>query len=190
MTFIPDSYYGLFYLAALVISSIASLLGSQKKERVIVWIMIFHWFSMRTINVINFDNFWLWIAQDMAMIWALAYFARTTAGGAIAVLFFVNLLFDQYTLFSGGSFQGAAAVAESIGYLSMLIMTGANHYGTPKRMARYGAGRNHPTVAGSRLWRGLDAVENRSAISPRSRLPGGSFSKGFEVVKKDHLNHG
>jgi hypothetical protein len=136
MPFFPDSIYGLVYLGALIFFGAITWFGPNKSARRLLLILTIHWLTTRTIDFIDHTNFLLWIVQDIAMIVALLIFCKGMAGRAIAGLFFIVLTFDNYSLVTGGTFEGAAAVAEFIGYISMVIMAGAGH-GNSGKLARY-----------------------------------------------------
>ena len=136
MPFFPDSIYGLVYLAALAFFGAITLLGPNKSARTILALLSLHWLTTRTIDVIDHESFLLWIAQDISMFGALLIFCKGVSGRAVAALFFIVLTFDNYSLVTGGTFEGAAAVAETVGYISMVIMAGAAHDGRGK-LARY-----------------------------------------------------
>jgi len=136
MPFFPDSIYGLAYLAALVFFGAITLLGQNREARRILLVLTVHWLTTRAIDVIDHTNFILWITQDLVVFGALLIYCRGVAGRAIAALFFIVLSFDNYSLVTGGTFEGAAAVAETVGYLAMIIMAGDAHADRGK-LARY-----------------------------------------------------
>lgn len=137
MPFFPDSIYGLVYLAALIIFGIITWLGQNRDARRILLVLTIHLLTTRAIDVIDHENFMLWIAQDLAIFVALLVFCKGVAGRAIAALFFIVLTFDNYSLIAGGTFEGAAAVAETVGYISMLIMAGGAHADRGKLQRNY-----------------------------------------------------
>ena len=136
MPFFPDSIYGLVYLGALIFFGAITLLGPNKTASRLLLILTIHWLTTRTIDVIDHTNFLLWIAQDIAMFSALLIFCKGVSGRAIAALFFIVLTFDNFSIVFGGSFESAAAVAETVGYISMLIMAGDAHADRGK-LSRY-----------------------------------------------------
>lgn len=140
MPFFPDTIYGLVYLGALIAFGIVTWLGPNREARRILALLVLHWLTTRTIDWYDHSNFALWIAQDVLMLLALLVICRSLAGRAIAGLFFFVLAFDNYSLVMGGSFEGAAAVAETVGYISMLIMAGSAHDGRGKLAKYYGTG--------------------------------------------------
>lgn len=133
MPFIPDTIYGIAYLTALIVSGALTLLGSSSDAKRILLVLTIHWLTTRAIDVYDHTNFYLWIVQDYAVFFAMLFYCRGIAGRACAALFFVVLSFDFYSLMYGGSFEGAAAVAETVGYFSMLIMAGGAHADRGKR---------------------------------------------------------
>lgn len=140
MPFFPDSIFGIVYLVALIAFGVIALLGPNKSARIILLILTIHWLTTRAIDVIDHENFWLWIVQDCAMFGALLIFCKGMEGRAIAALFFIVLAFDNYSLVTGGTFESAAAVAEVCGYISMIIMAGAAHDGRGKLVKYYSSG--------------------------------------------------
>lgn len=140
MPWFPDSVYGLAYLAALIIFGAITWFGPNREARKILLILTIHWLTTRTIDWYDFTNFYLWIAQDIAVFLALLIYCKGMAGRAIAALFFIVLAFDNYSIVTGGTFEAAAAVAETVGYLAMLIMAGAAHVGRGKLAKYYGTG--------------------------------------------------
>jgi hypothetical protein len=135
MPFFPDSFWGLAYLTALVIFGAITWAGPNLTARRILFVLVVHWVAMRSINVIDHDNFILWLVHDYVFFIALLVCGGGIAARACSGLFLVMVAFDSYSLVFGGSFEGAAAVAEVIGYLAMIIMAGSAHGGTNGKLA-------------------------------------------------------
>lgn len=136
MPFFPDTIYGLVYLAALILFGFITWFGPNKKARRILAVLVVHWVTLRTIDWYDHDNFILWLVHDYVFFFALLFCGGGLAARACSALFLVMVAFDSYSLLFGGSFEGAAAVAEGIGYLAMLIMAGSAHGGTDGKLAR------------------------------------------------------
>jgi hypothetical protein len=138
MPFFPDSIYGLAYLAALLISGAITMAGSNKQARNILVVLCLHWLTTRLIVVYDHENFHLWLVQDFAMFTALLLCRGGRQALACAFLFLIVVLFDTWSLAFSGSFEGAAAVAETAGYISMLIMAGGAHADRGKFYRHFG----------------------------------------------------
>ena len=129
MPFFPDSSYGIAYLLALIFAASMTLLWGSLDARRLLLVLVLHWVMTRTIDVYDHMNFHLWIAQDFVFLIAMLIYVHGVVGRACASLFFVLLTFDCYSLVSNGSFEGAASVAETVGYLCMIIMVGGTDAG-------------------------------------------------------------
>ena len=138
MPFFPDSVYGLAYLAALLVAGFVTMLGRNTQARRVLYILIAHWVTTRLIDVYDHENFTLWLAQDWAVFGALLICRGGRTALACATLFFVVMTFDSYSYIANGSFEGAAAVAETVGYLAMIIMAGGAHADFGKRRGNSG----------------------------------------------------
>lgn len=184
MPFFPDTEFGLYYLAALVVFGCIAWWGG--KARALVIIMAAHWLAMRGICAASYLSIALWIAHDIAMILAMVFIGRSIAGGAIAVLFFVVMLFDQYALLQHGftltqeQFDATAAVGETVGYLSMLIMAGAGLYGGGK-LERGGSGRFGLGGLGGH-WGAASSAPSWRPISSRPGSAGEALARNPKAV--------
>ena len=179
MPFIPDSSWGIAYAMALIIASAVAWRGPNISIRIAVILMVIHWLSMRSIDAVDFSNFWLWTGQGALMILALVFIGKSIPAYAMACVFFVGMLFDQYTLFTGGSFDGAAAVAEAVGYISMIIMATGAHNGRVLHI-----GRSHGVRPSDPAYH----MEAGCAISSCSRMPSNGSSNNSHVAAPNGLN--
>ena len=131
MSFWPDNSFAYAYVAALgaLVAFVCLFVGyflDTKHKDVFqsMALLVALWLMTRIIRVFDADNFMLWLASDILVIAGVCCI-RSKPALACAVLYFLSLLFDSYTLIWGGSFDGAAAVNEAVGYISMLIIAGA-----------------------------------------------------------------
>ena len=177
MPFFPDSIYGLAYLAALVVFGAITWAGPNHAARNILLVLTIHWFTTRAIDVYDHTNFWLWIAQDYVFFAALLLCGGGRPALACAALFLVMVGFDSYSLVIGGSFTGASAVAETLGYLAMLCMAGGA-YGDGGKLAR-------TSGSGSSIFRvGKTSIfQGRLYNAGRSRQPVEGMGRAEKVVK-------
>lgn len=167
MPFFPDSIYGLAYLGALLVFGAITLLGSNKSARTILAILSVQWLTTRLIDVYDHDNFILWLIQDYAVFTALLLCRGGKPALACAFLQLIVGLFDSYSFAFDGTFEGAAAVAETIGYLSMAIMAGGAHGNKGKLAAfRSSVGFGSPD-------NGLRSLAKRFPFQHGSRIPSG-----------------
>jgi len=124
MTFIPESGWGWAYIIALSALGVHSLAG--RKFQWGIWAVILgNWIAARSIDAFAPDNFSVWVASDIATIMAFAAL-RNRPSLVCAALYVAPLNFDLWTLLMGGSFDGAASVAEAIGYFCMIIGWGTS----------------------------------------------------------------
>jgi signal transduction histidine kinase len=178
MPFIPDSTFGIFY--ALLCFGVAGLsfLRNNTHARIVSLVFIAHWFSMRTISVNWPDSAFAWMAHDAATVAALiacGWLRKSVLAFACAALFFVVMLFDQaWWLFSIGSFDANAAVAEAAGYLAFLLIAGAS------------LGSDGANYWSSDSGRGLAflGLEGRRTISGRSTLSGQALASTQNTQEK------
>lgn len=160
MPFIPDTVYGIAYVLVLIAAGAITLLGQNTDARRILWVLIAHWLTTRAIDVYDHTNFLLWIAQDCAVFLAMLFYCRGIAGRACAALFFIVLSFDNYSYLTSGTFEGAAAVAETVGYLAMIIMAGGAYGNRGKR-----SGYSIPVSSGT----GSVLVTGKGEFPPQGR---------------------
>jgi hypothetical protein len=135
MPFWPDSTAGLLYMAAVIGCLIIALRWGSPQFRQVMVILTVHWVLLRTIDVVDHENFIYWCFHDATFAIALAWPGSGRRGKACASLLVLLLAFDTYSYFAGGTFEAASAVAETIGYLSM-ILAGAPDVGNWIRRRR------------------------------------------------------
>ncbi len=165
MPFIPDSTFGTAYALACLLTVGFTTLRNNTHARIVSLIMLAHWFSMRSVNVINPDNPALWVAHDTATVIALLTYGKLKGSRlslACAAVFFVVMLFDQaWWLLKVGGFEANAAVAELAGYLVFVMIAGASIGSSGNDIKRGSSGRA-PVFA---------FLESRGAISGRASMP-------------------
>ena len=159
MPFWPDNGYAYSYLIALCLL-MAFVLRSKRNDVLYSAVLLSClWLLTRAIRVFDADNFILWLATDFFTIGGFIIIG-TRQAMACAILYFVSMLFDSVTLIWGGSFEGAAAVNEAVGYISMLIIAGAAYdWNLMGRTALWGR----------RVGRHIDTMVHRSQWSPFAR---------------------
>lgn len=165
MPFVPDSGFGLAYLMALCTASYLARKGSWQ----IIAIMWLHWGSMRTIDVIDRDNLFLWMVQDVAMIVAFLSLAKSRVWYGMACAFFMGLVCDQISMIAGAVFEAQAAMGEFIGYLAMVTMVGGAGHGIRLLGPISGVFRHASSVF---------HVEEGRSISPSTGMSGQHISAG------------
>jgi hypothetical protein len=183
MPFIPDSIAGISYVSILGFLTLVALLGNARKVSNLVILMWVHWVSIRIIDVIDKDNSLLWIGQGTIMVILLLFTSKLIVAKAMAIIFYIGILCDEFNYFKGGSFDSAAAIGELIGYLAMIFMAGAAHDMGGRTIRIYRS-------IGARYFNWFTALEKGCTISPRSRMFGGNFSKNNNMAKADRVNHG
>jgi hypothetical protein len=169
MPFIPSTAFGIAYLGALLVCG--CIAWRSGKVNTLIAIMAAHWVTMRAIAATDHLNQGLWVAHDVAMVAAMLFIGRTLAAKAIAVLFFVALQFDLYSLLLNGAhvsqeaFEATASVGETIGYISMLIMAGAGYVdgGKARRSGLGGLGGRWDSHSSASIWRPLPSGSRHSS---------------------------
>ena len=177
MPLIPDSIFGIAYATGLLLA--CAVAWYRGASRSLIYVMVLHWVGMRIIDATDHTNNALWVAHDIAMVGAVLYFCRGLSSKAIAVLFFVLLQFDLYSLLHYGlrmpvdAFDTTASVGEAIGYLAMILLAGAKNADGGK-LDRRSASR---FGLGGAFGRGGAAgyLSSGRAISSRSGLSGASL---------------
>ena len=125
---LPTTEYGIAYAVICLLVAGLSLWRSNLHARIVSLIFVLHWVAMRALTVIDKECAALWVAHDAAVIAALGAYGwqkSSRLAFACASVFFVVMLFDQWWLIFGGSFDANAAVAETGGYLCFLMIAGA-----------------------------------------------------------------
>lgn len=180
MPFFPDSAFGLAYLAALC----GATYFARKGSWAIIGIMWAHWLTMRTIDVVDRDNLWFWMGQDVAMIVAFTAFARSRVWYAMASVFFLGLICDQLAMAFSLVFEAHAAMGEFIGYLGMTIMVGGAGHGI-RLLGPVGS-------VGARLVCGISGhspdllhVAQGGALPPLSGMPAKHDPHGNHLASKN-----
>ncbi len=159
---IPATEFGIAYMVACLLVAGFSLLRNNTHARIASIVFVLHWVAMRAITVIDKENAALWVAHDAAVIAALGAYGwhkSSRLAFACAAVFFVVMLFDQWWLIFGGSFDANAAVAETGGYLCFLMIAGA------------AIGHSDSGADRRRRRDSFAPVENWRAISRRTSLP-------------------
>jgi hypothetical protein len=121
MPFIPDSVFGVCYMVAVLIT--ASIALYRQKNLALAAVLVAHFATLRSIATINHESAALWCLHDVFLI-AAASLTKTKHGFAVAACFIPVLLIDQIWLFWGSTFEANSAVAETCGYLAMIIIAG------------------------------------------------------------------
>ena len=174
MSFWPDNGFAYAYLTALALLVAFTLRTKRRDVFQSMGLLVALWLLTRIIRIFDADNFLLWLASDFFVIGGFIIIGSRHAM-ACAILYFLSLLFDSYTLIWGGSFDGAAAVNEAVGYISMLIIAGAAY--DWQLMGR-------ATLWGDRAGRHIDTMVHSSQWSPFARRTG-KFASDMEDVQNN-----
>jgi hypothetical protein len=125
MPFIPNSTFGMAYMAALAIAGVITLRGEHKEARRILWVLCLNWLVTRANVSLWPSNDVLWLANDFMTVAALAVYGRTVPAKACAILFFIIGQFDIAMGLGWASFAPVAAISDLLGYIVLIIMAGA-----------------------------------------------------------------
>jgi len=171
MPFIPDTAWGLAYLAGLCLAGLAAWAWPSREARRVALVMGLHWLAMRAIDVTAPDSPLAWVCHDMALILWLAIWGRSRLAYAVAALFLPVTLLDQVWLVWGSTFEANAAAAEAAGYLAFLMIMGAAYGGTGTGHRLRGPSHLRALPADRHGYR-LPAVADGGTISRRAVLSG------------------
>jgi hypothetical protein len=141
MPFFPDTFWGLAYLAGLLAMAVAVWQWPHADARRVALLLVVHWITLRLIAATNHDSAMVWVIHDSATVVAMVIIGRCRLAYAVAALFVPVLVLDQVWLFGGSGFVANAAVAEAVGYFSMLMVAGTAH-GGGKRLDAHVFGRD------------------------------------------------
>ena len=179
MPFIPNTDYGVAYMAACLVAVGISFLRHNLHARIVSLVFLAHWVSLRLIAMIDHNNnAALWIAHDAATIAVLGFIGwrrRSRLSFACAAVFFAVMLFDQYWWLFESAFEANAAVAEAGGYLCFVMIAGA----------AIGTSSGGYWSRGSRWLGPVASLEGRRAISRHSKVFGRAVASIQNSQEKD-----
>jgi hypothetical protein len=125
---LPDSGWAWAYFAGLVLTLFIAGMGKRFDQRLFL-VLLGNWFVSRLTFAFAPENFAAWVVIDFMTITAfMLLFSRASL--VCAGLFVIPLNFDLYGLFYETRLEATSAVWEGVGYVSMLVMTGASFDGT------------------------------------------------------------
>jgi hypothetical protein len=127
MPFIPNTVFGIAYLLALIVAGAITLHGECTEQRRVLWVLVGNFIITRAIVSLWPSQAVLWLANDYVTSIALALYGRTQAAKACAVLFSIIAQFDLAMIMGWANFSAVAAMSDLLGYLVLIIMTGAAH---------------------------------------------------------------
>jgi hypothetical protein len=180
MSFIPNTLFGITYMAALAIAGVATCLGKEKKERRILWVLIANFIITRAIVSGMNENSALWLANDFGAVVGFLLYARTEAARACALLFFIIAQFDIIMVAGWVEFTPVAAVSDLLGYIVLIIMAGAAN-DLDGRIS---------FISHRPRFRYLDrffTLEKRRTISPSSAMPFRNISESKTMANANGL---
>jgi hypothetical protein len=170
MDFVANDLWSAIWVVVLAIAGIATIMGEYKDHRRILWVLILNFIVTRACVTLWPSNHILWIANDAVTVVALALYGRTKAAMACASLFFIIVQLDLGLLMGGANFAPIAAMSDFLGYLVLIIMTGAAH-GTGGRVAAQWRG------TADRLGHHFNFVEGGRTVATRAGVLSRSNSK-------------
>lgn len=146
--FIPDSFWGMFYLAAVVVFSAITCAGGWRESRRIAVILAINWLVVRGISsqVIT----WAWAPQLLPWVTAVAIAAawRNPWAYACAVLTALMVVVEQASLALDLDYAATAAVEDGLGLLALAIMAVAGFWGGGSLRIAFDVRRYRPAPAG------------------------------------------
>jgi hypothetical protein len=124
--FIPDSGFGLAYVAGLVITAVIVATGKTSKARSLLVILIGNWLAVRgyVSGYLNFDYISLAIPAATSLAFCMAW--RGIWGFGCVAATAIILVIEHLALI-GVSFDAAAAMEDFCGYLTMVLIAYSSH---------------------------------------------------------------
>jgi hypothetical protein len=176
MTFIPNTFFGISYLLALIVAGAITFYGERTEQRRILWLLVCNFIITRAIVSLWPSQDWLWLANDYATSIALVLYGRTRAAKACAILFSIIAQFDLAMIVGWANFPAVAAISDFLGYLILLIMTGAAH--------DMGGHKLYSAISPSRrFFNWICVLDARRSISSYSRVPSRNDSKSHDLAE-------
>lgn len=172
---IPDNPFSIIYTFTLVVFGVMVWLRKKPETIALYGVLIINWILIRLIHGINPDNFTAWLILDLATMLSFVV-QKNKSALACAILFFATMQTDMYSYLSGNSYESSKAIAEAIGYLCMIIVTGASYDVDGHRIY-------HALSPSRRFFSWLATVEARRTISSRSGMPSRNGSESHSMAK-------
>ena len=159
--FIPDSFWGLFYLAAAVVFSAITFAGGWREARRIAVILALNWLVVR--GIASQTITWSWAPQLLPWVTAVAIAAswRNSWSYACAVLTALMVVVEQASLALDLDYAATAAVEDGLGLLALAIMAVAGFWGGGSTRIAFDVRRYRPALGGH-------LVPARSKTLPRA----------------------
>lgn len=165
MNLIFSSPWAVAYAVAVIVSTVLIWHGRSGPARRVIALVVLHWVSWRLLCTIAHHTAWPWLIHDAAMIAGLVIYGRCQLAYAAAAAYLLAFGFDQWWFIFGAQPEATAAVLEGVGYLTMIMATGAAH--GPR------------TGYGNGPWRGL-----RHLFASVDFEPGRSFERLAGMSRK------
>lgn len=150
MNFIAHDFWSLVWLMALLLTSAITFACGSLTATKMVAIMWINWLCTRALVTFDKGNDVLWMALELSTMVAFLLLGGGLAGKAIAGCFFVIMTVGNLQVLGLLNFSQSAAVADTLGVLSLILIGWTAHAGHDGKLDR-----DRPKLSLRHRWVGI-----------------------------------